>query len=416
MGKRVLMVAYHYPPVGVSSGLHRTLNFSRYLADYGWQSAVLTIHPRAYARRDGGSHDSVPPGVVVRRPWALDTTRDLALRGIYPGWLALPDPWVSWWFTGVAEGLRLVRAFRPSVIWSTYPIATAHLIARTLHALTNLPWVADFRDPMVMAHYPPPSLKRRIHGRIERMTVASCSRAVFVTPGALREHRERYPEVPVARWELIPNGFDEEVFRTAERAASPARPNKARLTLLHSGLLELEDRDPRPFLDALRRLRESDAPVLSGTRFVLRATGNDEFYRREVEMRCLETFVSVAPAVPYPVALKEMIEADGLLLLQGPTCNSQIPAKLYEYLRAGRPILALTDPSGDTASVLKEAGVSSVARIDSDVEIANTIKEFLDQVRKGTTTIPGSSFVSRYSRRSLTGQLASVLESVSGVE
>ena len=162
--KRVLMIAYHYPPVGVSSGLQRTLKFSTYLPELGWQPSVLTVHPRAYeARRDDQLAD-VPKGVTVRRAFALDTARHLSIRGRYPLILALPDKWMSWWIGGVLTGLQMIRETRPDVLWSTYPIATAHMIGLTLHGLTGLPWVADCRDSLIDDHHPSNKTVRRAYG------------------------------------------------------------------------------------------------------------------------------------------------------------------------------------------------------------------------------------------------------------
>ena len=147
-GRRVLMVAFHYPPCFGSSGYLRTLKFSRYLPQHGWQPIVLTAHPRAYPQTTAEQLPEVPPIASVTRTFALDARRHLAIRGSSLRIMALPDQWSSWWLSAVPAGLRLVRRYRPAVLWSTYPIATAHLIGLTLHRLTGIPWVADFRDSM----------------------------------------------------------------------------------------------------------------------------------------------------------------------------------------------------------------------------------------------------------------------------
>src|ERR1700752_1992126 len=95
--KQVLMIAFHYPPMRGSSGIQRTLRFSRYLPEYGWQPLILTAHPRAYPAIGDESLREIPPDVLVRRAFALDTARHLAFRGSYLRWMALPDRWVSWW-------------------------------------------------------------------------------------------------------------------------------------------------------------------------------------------------------------------------------------------------------------------------------------------------------------------------------
>ena len=145
---RVLMIAYHFPPLAGSSGIQRTLRFVQQLPRHDWQAAVLSTRALAYERSDADLDAEIPRGTVVARAWALDSARHLAVAGRHIGATARPDRWVSWKFDGVRHGLRLIRELRPAVLWSTFPIATAHLIAAALQRRTGLPWIADFRDPM----------------------------------------------------------------------------------------------------------------------------------------------------------------------------------------------------------------------------------------------------------------------------
>src|SRR5207245_1090808 len=127
-----------YPPLRGSSGIQRTLQFSRYLPEQGWHPLILTASLKAYAQVGNELLGEIPPHVPVKRAFALDTARHFTFRGSYLRWMALPDRWVSWWLGGVSAGLRLVQRHRPALMWSTYPIATAHLIGLTLHRLTGI--------------------------------------------------------------------------------------------------------------------------------------------------------------------------------------------------------------------------------------------------------------------------------------
>jgi hypothetical protein len=150
----LLLIAYHFPPVGFSSGVHRTLCFANDLVDHGWQPTVLTVTPNAYPTAFVETLERVRPEVAVIRCPALDSARSLALFGRYPRLLALPDRWASWIPSALVRGLAVLRRRRPRVIWSTYPIASAHLIGYLLHRLSGLPWIADFRDPMYDQSFP----------------------------------------------------------------------------------------------------------------------------------------------------------------------------------------------------------------------------------------------------------------------
>jgi glycosyltransferase involved in cell wall biosynthesis len=413
------MVAYHYPPYQGSSGLQRTLAFSRDLPSSGWDPLILSANARAYPSVGRDLLDRVPAGLPVTRAFALDTARHLAVHRRYLPWLALPDRWVSWVLGAVPAGLVMIRRYRPSVIWSTYPIATAHLIGLVLHRLTGLPWVADFRDPMIEvdprtgARHPADSGVWGARSWIERQTALHATRSVFVAPGALRICAERYSEVPPSRWALVANGYDEGTFREAEGRPRPPRSPGAPLVLLHSGVLyPTPDRDPTSFFRALSRLRKEGSISPAGLNIVLRASGHDDHYRALLREHGLVDLVRLEPPIPYVEALAEMLAADGLLVFQGYTSNPAIPAKVYEYLRARRPIFALVDAEGDTARTLRESGADAIAPIDAPEPIAAALVDFLERVRRGEAPIPAAESIRGLSRESRARELAAILDAV----
>jgi glycosyltransferase involved in cell wall biosynthesis len=412
MVKRVLMIAYHYPPMRGGSGIHRTLAFTQYLPQLGWQPLVLSVSPNAYP--DYGRADAVPQ-VPVHRSFALDAARQLAIAGRYPSLLAQPDRWISWWLSAVPTGLRLIRQYRPQFIWSSYPIATAHLIALTLHRLTGIPWIADQRDPMVDNGYPPDPRRRRIHGWIEQQAMRHGAAVVCTTPGAVRELNLRFPQADDRRIALIENGYDEVSFIGAEIAAPGAipriGPKAGPFRLLHSGVIYPSERDPGALFAALAQLQAQGALRPESFRLVLRASGHDDHLHHLIAQHpALAQMVELAPALPYHEALAEMLDADGLLLLQAENCNGQIPAKLYEYLRARRPLLALTHPDGDTAGLLRRAGIHTVARLDRAEEIVTTLPHFLQLCREQQAPTAPPALIARYSRAARTRELASLLD------
>jgi glycosyltransferase involved in cell wall biosynthesis len=414
MGKRALMVAFHFPPLQGSSGIQRTLSFVRYLPEAGWEPIVLTAHPRAYARVSDDQRKDVPAGTVVKRAFALDTAKHLAIGSHYPRFLALPDRWVSWWFGGVISGLHLIRKYKPAVLFSTYPVATAHLIGLTLSKLTGLPWVADFRDPMTDEDYPPDPRLRKVHDWLESSVLKRCERAVVTTPGTYRMYAEKFPDLPRGRLCEIQNGYDEENFATAERRAAQgtARPAAAPVTLVHSGILYPSERDPRAFFSALSALKEAGRVSADRVRVFLRATGHDGYLNELIRKAGVGDLVELAPPIAYEEALAEMLRADGLLLFQAANCNLQIPAKLYEYLRARRPILAITDPAGDTARTLREAGIDTIVRIDSKDDITGGFMKFVESVQRGTAPTATPESVRASSRRARVSELARVFDQV----
>ena len=415
MVKRVLMVAYHFPPMNVSSGIQRTLRFAQYLPEFNWEPMVLSAHPRAYPGISQASIAEIPANLHVTRAFAFDAAKQLSLFGRYPRFLCVPDRWWSWWLGAILPGLALIRKFKPDVLWSTYPIASAHLIGYTLHRLTGIRWVADFRDPMAQVGFPSDPLTHRSYEWIEYHTLKHCKQAVFTTPGTVQLYQERYPDIPKSRFTIVENGYDESAFAGAQQtsdATDTPRAAGAPLVLVHSGTVYQSERDPRPFFGALAQLRKSGQIKPGELKVVLRATGCDDYLRTLIEGCGIQSMVTLEPTVPYRAALAEMLTADGLLVLQAANCNYQVPAKLYEYLRAGRPILGLTDPVGDTAAVLRSAGIDTIAALDSQEAIAQLLIRFLGLLREKRAPVARAAYVAASSRQAKTREMAKVFDDV----
>jgi hypothetical protein len=361
----------------------------------------------------------IPLQVLVRRAFALDTTRHLGFRKHYLGWMALPDPWVTWLMGAIPVGLSMIRKHNPQVLWSTYPVATAHLVGLALHRLTGIPWVADFRDPMTeidpISHERFPADPRlwKVRRWVEKQTLKHSTRAVFVTAGALQIYRNRYPNL-AKRMTVIANGYDEENFSVAEKIKGGSHKKGTSLLLLHSGVLYPgPDRDPTPFFAALSRLRLEGKIHNDALHIRFRASGHEDYFRECIRHFGVGDMVSLEPAIPYQAALAEMLTADGLLVFQGSTSNPAVPAKLYEYLRARRPIFALVDSQGDTASVLRQSGAGRTVPLDVCERIAEGLEEFLSEIREGTASLPSPQTVEQHSREHKAKELATLLEQVS---
>lgn len=414
--RTVLLIAYHFPPIQGSSGVQRTLRFAQHLPKFGWRPVVLTIDPRAYEKVADGPGNEPPAGLEIHRARGFDTARQLSIAGRYPLALALPDRWMSWRYWAVPAALRLVREKGIDVVWSTFPVATAHSIGLRVARRSGLPWVAEFRDPMWQFDYPPDPRVNREWKALEERIFGAADAVVVTTPGAVGEYRERYPAFDSSRVHLIENGFDEETFARAGAVppgeGAAGRRRSGPVTLLHSGIIYRSERDPKQFFAAIAALKGRGQISADSLQVILRASGDDDGYRTELVRLGITDIVRLEPAVSYLDALKEMLQIDGLLLLQAANCNSQVPAKLYEYLRADRPILALTDPAGDTATTLNNLGAGLVARLDSQQEIERALIDFTQQIQSGEWRRADAQTIRRYSRSEQAGQLARLLDGV----
>lgn len=406
MNKTVLILAFHFPPIAMSSGLQRALKIVRYLRDFGWQPVVLTADPRAYAKTTPEQLSEIPADVPVHRAFGLDSMRHLAIRGKHLGWTAVPDAWVSWFPAAVLGGRKLIREYRPGAIWSTFPIATTNLVALHLSRSANLPWIADLRDPMTLEGFPINARRFKCTRWIEKRTVDQARRLVFTAQHTRRIYEDRYPRLK-GRTAVIPNGYDEANFPDP-MPERKHRPGEC-LRIVHSGALQPVGRNPTAFFGALRRL--SAMPEAADLRFeiVFRACGFADRYAKLAASYGVSDIVTFADYLPYEDALREMVSADGLLVFQGTSYNHAVPAKLYECMYAGTPIFALVDKSGETYSVLEGAGITSVASIDDEEEIALKLRDFLRAVKSQSYRLPDPELVRQFSRRSQVMRLSEIL-------
>jgi len=234
---------------------------------------------------------------------------------------------------------------------------------------------------------------------------------VFTTPGAARIYQQHYP-ANADRMVVIENGYDEESFVSVlqqSHASNAIEADRRPLIMLHSGIVYPSERDPSPLFEALGGLQKAGALGPADLRIRFRASVHDDLLKSLSQAHGAQDFIEVCPAIPYRDALAEMLAVDALLVLQASNCNAQIPAKIYEYLRADKPIFGLTDPAGDTAGVLRGAGMNDIARLDSVDEIAEALPKFVHRWRAGTALLPPAQAVQQASRRGRAQALVDLL-------
>lgn len=406
------MVAYHFPPLGQSTGRLRTLSFVRHLDKFGWRPHVLTAREHAYPLVQPETLPEIPSTVQVSRAPGVDVSRVASIRGVYPRWLATPDRWNTWAIGAAVSGMDLVREQKPSVIWATFPVCSAIVAGTLLSRRSGIPLIVDLRDPMVYEEWPRSRPERAIYGRIERWAVNTASAVVVTTPGARALYRERFANLDPARFQLIANAV-EDFDAPGPDDITDVRSDDGPITLVHSGLLELPDRDPSGFFRAIASMRQKNALPARGLRVILRATGNDQEIQRLAAQFEVEDIIDVEPYIARSEALAEMSGASALLLFQGRQCNRQIPAKAYEYLAMCRPIIALVDPGGDTQElVVGRWGVPYAADMASPTEIEQSLGRFFSDINKGRPFIPPPELLARHSRTERTRELAALLDVV----
>jgi glycosyltransferase involved in cell wall biosynthesis len=426
--RTALLVTHAYPP-GLGVGFERMVKLERYLPDFGFRTCVLAagtygclptdtakhvyraFEPRQpfrsllQRRRRCSSPATVPlEGHSHARSDSLLAGTPLA--GIYQWlleWLAIPDLFIGWLPAAILLGLRVIKEEQVDVLLSSSPGETAHLVAGCLSRLTGKPWVADFRDGWLFEALKPALRKdtwrRRLERRLERWTVAGAACVTTVTDPLTEYFRSTYA-LPTARCYTITNGYDPGDWQGVTPAARDSR-----FRLVHTGAFSLSapNRDPRPFLQALKMM----APEVRSKLEVLLVGSLASAERADLAGMGLDDVVQVVGPVSRPESLAYQLSADLLLLFVGRD-RSIATSKLYEYLYAKRPILALSAPDTAAARIVRQCAAGEVVAPDDPQAIAAALARLLSLWQQGQLRCQPVG-IERYERREIARQMAEVL-------
>jgi len=324
-------------------------------------------------------------------------------------WFLVPDTYVGWRpFAERAARAVLLRDPAEAIVTSGPP-ETNHLVGLTLQRETGLPWLADFRDPWFQLHlHPAPtSWHRARHARLESAVLAHAD-AVTATTSWLEELlRARAPR-PLERLQVIRNGFDAEDFP----APPPPRPPESPLRLVHAGMLTLT-RTAAGLLAGLRRIHARHPELRHAFEVELigaRESNNDA----AASAADLADVVRLRDYVPHRDAIAAMQQADVLVLIKHVEARFRglIPGKLYEYMGAGRPILALV-PDSEAADLVRDLGWGEVVAPEDADAIATALLRLLEHKRAGrlATAYPMRAR-EQFERRAQAAALAALLADI----
>ena len=205
----------------------------------------------------------------------------------------------------------------------------------------------------------------------------------------------------------LPNGYDREKFEGLA-AEIPPKAFGEPIRVVHAGAIYV-GRDPLPLLDAVKTVSEGPEQIALDVHFFGPSPENGMDLCKEVSARGLDDRVSLCGQIPYAKALREMASADILLLMDSPGRTVGVPAKLYEYIGAGRPVLALGEPGGDLSLVLEQCGLPYRIAPPGDAgAIAKALAELSRDARLPQSFSGRDSH--RFSREAIAGRLAVLLD------
>lgn len=410
--KSVLIISHTFPPQ-IKTGANRIRAFFCDLPNYGWKALILTI---------GNGHDP-----LLRSNLHSYHQKDDAVYRIKPLFFRMshyklinrlfslfhyPDPNSFWAIPAILFGRKLLLNKQANVLLSTFPVATSHLVGACLNLLTGVPWCADFRDPMVQEGYPKDPLQRLIWRWIESRTVRHAHKILFTTQAACEYYIRRYPFLDMDRCAVVPNGYIEEDFEHIPTQSKATHSGPIRF--IHAGTLYAEERNPKNIFEGIAKLLKSGS--FSHEDFVFDFYGSGDaksFYSFSEMARDLRLARNICfhPPISHSEILALMSQYDVLVLIQGPSCNHQIPAKAYEYFRLRKPILAFTNPNGETGKLIISNNAGIVTNINDSDAIADSIREVITLLRQGQSLpIIDENRLPLFSRTYQAERLAAILD------
>ena len=424
--KRVLIITYYWPPSG-GSGVQRWLKMSKYLPEYGWQPVVYTAEGAEYPVEDPSLEKDVRPEVeVIRQPITepysfykkfLGMKKEQKVKagfiddtGHKQGWKERLSIWIRgnffipdarcWWVKPSVKYLKSYLKEHPvDAIISTGPPHSMHLIAMQLKEALGIPWIADFRDPWTeIDYYSKLRLTRwadRKHHRLEHEVLTKADKVVTVSPNwACRLEALGAPKADV-----VYNGFDESDL---SQTGNPFVSDKFTLTYL--GVL-FKVRNPECLWQALGELVAED--IRFAEKLQVKLIGQvDKEVTQTITRNGLKDHVVLSPYIPHNQVADALHQSSVLLLPLMSNDESDtlglIPAKVFEYMASGRPILCIGPTNGDTAKILTETNSGVTVGFEDISRMKTVVKDLFTKHLESGLLSNDNPAIKEYSRRNQT--------------
>ena len=420
---KVLIITYYWPPAG-GSGVQRWLKFAKYLPDFGVTPVVYTASNPEYAVTDKSLEKDVSPDLEVLKGeiWEpnkllvklgrsqkdasagfLDSKPSLtarALRFIRANFF-VPDARCFWVKPSVNSLKSYLKDSGTDVVITTGPPHSVHLIGLALKKELGVKWVADFRDPWTSIDYfhnlPLTSASRKKHFRLEREVLTTADRVVVVSEQMKKEFMPAADDIRV-----ITNGFD--TLETVEPI-----PLDEAFTLTHVGLMNA-DRNPEHLWKVLGELASEDRLFASQLKIRIVGSCSAEVLRSIQEQGLTQNLDELGYQDHEQVA-KYQQSAQVLLLAvnQVPAARGIVTGKIFEYMQAKRPVLAIGPTDGDLAAILEETRCGEIVDFADEAGMKEVVLDLYRQFTKGDLSV-SSTGIEKYHRRNLTGELFEMLK------
>ena len=419
---KVLIVTYYWPPSG-GSGVQRWLKFVKYLQESGIEPVVYTVSNPTYPILDTSLENDIPTDIKVLKQPIWEPNNFLRLfkrnqKNESAGFLN-PNP------TFFGKMLQYIRAnyfipdarkfwVKPSVkylekylsenpvdaIITTGPPHSLHLIGLELKMKLPLKWISDFRDPWTEIDYfeqlPLTKKAKKKHHQLEE-EVLRCSDAVLVIGKTMKEKFQQFSDSIY----VLANGFDTEGNQKETRLDSD-------FTITHIGLMNA-DRNPYSFWKAIKELSNENEAFAKEYKIQLVGKVASEVTRLIKELK-LENVTDIGYVSHKEVNVYQCKSQVLLLAVNNvKSAKGIITGKIFEYLQAKRPILAIGPVDGDLAEIINDTNAGVIV----DFNDVNTIKAELlkmyDLYKENNLKVDSKN-IHQYHRKNLTKRLSEIIK------
>lgn len=424
MKKKVLIIAYYWPPAG-GPGVQRWLKFVKYLPEFGIEPIVYVPENPNYPILDQSLLDEIPEGVtIIKKPikepyrWASMLSRKQTKSissGLVPkekkqgllqkamlyirGNFFIPDARVGWVKPSVGFLSKYVKEQAITTVITTGPPHSMHLIGKGLKAeIPSLQWFADFRDPWTTIGYHDKlrmtATTQARHKQLESEVLNTADQIIVTSPTTKKEF-EQLTDRPI---HFITNGFD-------DRIKNMVIPSD-RFVLAHVGSL-LSDRNPAILWEALKELCDEDAAFSAALRLQLVGKVSTSVLDA-IKKNGLAAHVDLVGYVSHREAQQIQEQASALLLIEIDAAITKgiIAGKLFEYLSAGPAIIALGPLGADIATIIEETGTGVFVDYSQKEKLKGTINAIFDTKQICTRN---EVAINNYHRKALTARLGELL-------
>ncbi len=411
--KKILFLAYYFPPLGMG-GTQRVAKWCKYLLRAGWQVSVITVKPIAYYAYDESLLAELA-GVRIIRTGSLDPGRLLYLlrrkktaapsgasgKSTWLYWFLLPDPRILWAPFALWHAWREIRKNKISFLLTSGPPHSSHLVGWLLSRFLRIRWVSDFRDAWLREEFSqaPTILHRRWQNALEKLVVRQAHALTAVSQSLLHELMQKGRRAQNTSY-FLPHGFDHENF------SIQIKKNGNQFTVTYVGAIS-SIQDPRPLLQGYRQFVQQAHLLPEETR--LHFTGADltGALNNWIAENALAAYAQLAGYQPHAEAVKAMRSADLLIFIANPgTGPTVIPSKTFEYLAAGKPILAIGEKI-EGVQILMENACCRHCAFDDIAGIMRALLAFYAEFCSGQTSSSRPHL--EFSRAHLAQQLAEIL-------